>query len=222
MREFSLERAVLEMSSALGRPIGSRASERMRAFLKEVLEWGDRIHLVGRGDIAGNIERQAADSAELLRIFEKNGMRSREEGSSLIHLRVADIGSGAGFPGMVWKILSPGLHVFLFERKKKIAAFLERTARRVGLEGLEVLDFDAAKYSGEALEGMVSKASGRLESMLPLASSLLAEGGVYITVKGKDWESGEALPGNISFSIQPVPLSSKRGVALIFRKKLSG
>jgi 16S rRNA (guanine527-N7)-methyltransferase len=102
--------------------------------------------------------------------------------------RVADIGSGAGFPGMVWKIARPGMEVVLFERKERLAVFLERTSRLLGLQGLEVRAEDAALSPERgAFDVVTSKAAGRLGEILPVAGALLGPGGVYITAKGGGW-----------------------------------
>ena len=133
---------------------------------------------------------------------------------------MADIGSGAGFPGLVWKIVRPRLDLTLFERRLKPQLFLERIVAQLGLKGITVVGEDAASCrEAGAFDLVVSKAAGRLASILPLADRLLAPGGAYITVKGRSWES--ELPRSAQAPLRlesAVELPEKRGAALVFRK----
>ena len=115
--------------------------------------------------------------------------------------RVADIGSGAGFPGLVWKIVRPRLDLTLFDRRLKPQLFLDRVVAQLGLKGIAVIGEDAAncKEAG-TFDLVVSKAAGRLASILPLADRLLAPGGAYLTVKGRSWES--EMPQSVQSSLR--------------------
>lgn len=135
-------------------------------------------------------------------------------------LKVADIGSGAGFPGIVWKIARPDLEVTLFERKERTHAFLERIITTLGMPGLEAVSEDAERYSrARPFDIVTSKAAGRLSGLLPLAERLLISGGVYLTIKGETWqkELSGATPPTMRF-LGANELPERRGVAVGFRK----
>ncbi len=212
-----------KISAARGRPLGAEAAGRMCSFIDMVKEWGEKIHLVGRENIEENIETQAVDSALMLKALEKEiagGEGSEREGRVPDGFRVADIGSGAGFPGMVWKILSPAIDIVLFERKIKQALFLERAARMLKAEGVKVSGSDAADYTGEKFDAVCSKASGNLETMMPLAERMLKTGGLYLTIKGRGWPGERERVGPLEGkSIFEIPLDMKRGVAVVFKKQ---
>ncbi len=163
----------------------------LRAYVGELVTWGERIHLMGREKMAEAIAAQISDSMIMLELA--------GEGPA-----AADIGAGAGFPGLVWKIARPRWDLVLFERKERLAIFLERTTALLGLEGVVVRAEDAALYPEEGVFDVVtSKASGRLGKILPIARRMLRKGGVYITAKGRGWEreledaAGFALCGRI-------------------------
>jgi len=201
---------------ALGRAglmeIEPESREKLDRYIREVDGWSGRIHLVGRGRLGDNLELLVLDSLLLVRAAEASGVVIR---------RVADIGSGAGFPGVVWKIVRPGIEVTLFERRLKPALFLERMAMRLGLEGAEVVGDDAVRYEGEGtFDIVVSKAAGRLAGVLPLADRLLMANGAYITIKGRSWRSEipKAPRGAMHFD-SAAELPEGRGTVVLFRKQ---
>jgi 16S rRNA (guanine527-N7)-methyltransferase len=174
---------------------------KMWKYVEELLKWGERIHLTGKKDLERAIAAQISDSMTMLELA--------REGR-----KVADIGSGAGFPGIVWQIARPELSVALFERKERLASFLVRTAAILGLDRMSVIGEDAACYKGgEKFDIVVSKAAGRLGEILPVAAGMLCSGGVYITAKGGGWE--EELESQEKFSPRErMALKGGRGEAI--------
>ena len=197
--------------------ITSVGKGRLEQYVEEVALWGDRIHLIGRARSRRNIELLLLDSLLLLKAANEAVLR-REGGRPM---RVADIGSGAGFPGLVWKICAPELDMTLFERKMKPQLFLERIISLLGLEGARVIGTDAAAF-GEtgSFDIAVSKAAGRLGIILPLAERLLRPGGAYVTIKGRGWkeEISEGAQGAMRLD-SALELAERRGFALSFRRR---
>ncbi len=165
-------RRVLEELGEEGAPPGN-----LRAYVDELVKWGERIHLTGRERMADAIAAQISDSMVMLELAGEGKV-------------VADIGAGAGFPGIVWKLARPRLEIVLFERKERLASFLERTAAILGLEGVSVRAEDAALYPEvRSFDIVTSKAAGRLGEILPLAGRMLKKDGIYVTAKGEGWET---------------------------------
>jgi 16S rRNA (guanine527-N7)-methyltransferase len=103
--------------------------------------------------------------------------------------RIADVGAGAGFPGLVLAAALPDSRVELIESVARKAAFIERTAGAAGIENTAVLNArseDVAKEGGRARYDVVTaRAVGRLSTLAELASPLLEDGGVLVAWKGK-------------------------------------
>ncbi|MDD4856591.1 MAG: class I SAM-dependent methyltransferase [Candidatus Krumholzibacteria bacterium] len=192
--------------------LNPQSRERLEAYAREVGSWSEKMHLVGRGRLAGNLELLVLDSLLLLRAA---------EGGGLLVGKIADIGSGAGFPGVVWSIARPELDVTFFERRLKPQLFLERVVARLGLDRARVIGDDASRFREPAsFDVAVSKAAGRLAVILPIADLLLRPEGVYITIKGRAWRS--EVPGRRRTAMRlqsAVELGGKRGTAIIFRKR---
>ncbi len=194
--------------------------EMLETFAREVALWSVKIHLVGRGSIEKNVRLLILDSLLLLKTGEGLGIVPRVgEVPARQYIGVADIGAGAGFPGLVWKIARPDLRVTLFERKERAHAFLERIIAALGLVGAEALLEDAGKHERERFSIVTSKAAGRLATLLPLAEMLLADGGSYMTIKGGAWRKELAGASQAGMSLlAAVELPERRGAALCFRK----
>jgi 16S rRNA (guanine527-N7)-methyltransferase len=185
--------------------------QKLEGYAREVSVWGERMHLVGRNRLAGNLELLILDSLLLLRAAGESARAAR---------KVADIGSGAGFPGVVWKIARPELDMTLFERRLKPGLFLERVVTLLGLEGIEIVGEDAANYrEAGAFDLVVSKAAGRFADLLPLVERLLAPNGAYLTIKGRAWKAElPDFPESAMRFESSTNLPEKRGAAIVFRK----
>src|ERR1700680_1973039 len=91
------------------------------AFPALPAEWAGRINLVGRSTLADPWRRHFLDSAQLLPLLRPDARR------------LVDLGSGAGFPGLVLAILGvPGVELIEADRRKAI--FLREAARIAGVE----------------------------------------------------------------------------------------
>jgi 16S rRNA (guanine527-N7)-methyltransferase len=144
------------------------------------------MHLTSRERMADAIAAQISDSMIMLELA--------GEGRS-----IADIGAGAGFPGIVWKLANPGWDVTMFERKERLASFLERTTAVLGMEGVSVRAEEATPQTeGGPFDVVASKAAGRLDEILPIAAGMLRRGGVYVTAKGGGRE--REMEGTTGFS----------------------
>lgn len=106
---------------------------------------------------------------------------------------IADIGSGAGYPGIPLAVYS-GRMTFLIESIKKKASFLERLIESLGLKKqIEVINKRAeeiAKDNNESFAIITMRAVGELPAIIELAAPLLMMGGILLAYKGRP-ESSE-------------------------------
>jgi len=111
-------------------------------------------------------------------------------------LRVADLGSGAGFPGLVLARMHPSWRVTLLERTIKKAAFLERTASSLSLHNVDVIAKDARESGLQRACGLVTaRAVGRLAEVTRIAGPLLAPKGMLLHYKGGGLDATELAEG---------------------------
>jgi 16S rRNA (guanine527-N7)-methyltransferase len=129
------------------------------------------------------VERLVRQSGAFLKFLIDRGAILPGRGQSVI-----DIGSGAGFPGLVWKFMEPSLKVTLVERRQKKATFLQRMTVVLGLTDVRVMEKDTAELSTfEELMGQfvlaTSFAVAPPTSMARLAEPFIKPGGYYATLR---------------------------------------
>ena len=123
---------------------------------------------------------------------------------------IADMGSGAGFPGLVLAILDPSREFWLYEVHKKKAGFLEHISWKLGLTNIQVKNMPIQEETSPIKQG-VSKAFFTLSKRLELTKNVFKEGGCYYHLQSwpyqKEWAN--------------LPLHLKRVWTLISAQKYS-
>jgi 16S rRNA (guanine527-N7)-methyltransferase len=103
--------------------------------------------------------------------------------------QVADVGAGAGFPGIALAVALPEAQIDLIESVTRKCAFMRRAIAEAGIANATVLDTrseDLAAAAGrESYDVVTARAVGRLSTLAELASPLLKPDGVLIAWKGK-------------------------------------
>jgi 16S rRNA (guanine527-N7)-methyltransferase len=146
--------------------------ERLEAFEALIRRWSSSINLVSRGDLARLRDRHIDDSLRLVTLIPEPAPRD-----------AIDLGSGAGFPGLVLAIAT-GTHVHLIEVDQRKAAFLREAIRVTGAP---------ATVHANRLEDVVlppaplvtARALAPLPSLLGSVARFLAPDGVALLPKGK-------------------------------------
>jgi 16S rRNA (guanine527-N7)-methyltransferase len=108
--------------------------------------------------------------------------------------RIADLGAGAGFPGLVLAIALPATQVVLVESVGKKATFLEETIERLGLENAEVVAGRAEGWTAGlgTCDVVVARALASLDILVEYAAPLLREDGILVAWKGRRDQAEEA------------------------------
>ena len=103
--------------------------------------------------------------------------------------RIADVGAGAGFPGLVLAVALPHSQVDLVESVGRKCEFMRRAIEAAGIANASVLNTrseDLAAADGrEAYDAVTARAVGRLSTLAELASPLLEPDGILVAWKGK-------------------------------------
>ena len=111
--------------------------------------------------------------------------------------RIADLGSGAGFPGLVLAAALPDAHVWLVESSSKKCAFVERAIAAMGLANAEAVAARAEEWDAGMgrCDLVTARAVAPLNVLVEYAAPLLAEGGALVAWKGRR-DAGEEADGD--------------------------
>lgn len=145
--------------------------EKLQIYESQLRKWNPAINLVAKSTLDDIWGRHLADSAQLMPLVPTG-----------ISLQV-DLGSGAGFPGLVMAILG-GHPVHLIESDQRKAAFLRETARLTGADAtIHAVRIEAATVPPADL--VTARALAELSLLLPWAYRLMKKDGVCLFPKGK-------------------------------------
>lgn len=125
---------------------------------------------------------------------------------------IADVGAGAGFPGLVLAAELPAARIDLIESIGRKCEFIERAAAAGGIVNARAVNARAEDWAAtdgagrEAYDAVTARAVGRLSTLAELASPLLRPGGVLVAWKGRrdPGEEAELERGAASLGMEPV------------------
>ncbi len=166
----------LELLAAGARDIGiavdSSGAEALLKLVDELEAGNAQFNLTAIRDRLGMLHKHVLDSLTLQPYL---------RGS-----RVADIGTGAGFPGLPLAIVNPQRRFTLVEATGKKARFVEQTARRLGCHNVQVEHARAENYRPfELFDTVVARALSSLADFAAYAGHLCAPDGRLLAMKGK-------------------------------------
>jgi 16S rRNA (guanine527-N7)-methyltransferase len=152
-------------------PVSRETEARLRDFVALLLRWNQTINLVSARDAETVWDRHVLDSLQLAPLIPR-GTHS-----------AADLGSGAGFPGLILAIAT-GIEFALIESDQRKAAFLREAAHRLAAPAI-VHPVRAEKLRLTPVQLITARALAPLPELLALAYPLLAPGGVCLFPKGR-------------------------------------
>lgn len=195
-------------------PVSRETVARLESLVEALLLWQPRTNLVASSTLDQVWTRHVADSLQLIALA---------PGATVF----ADLGSGAGFPGLVIACAlaeRPGAQMHLVESNGKKAAFLREAIRITGapatVHAQRIEDF--AKGFAGRLDAVTARALAPLPQLLELAAPLLKTGVLGLFPKGQDVEA-ELTAASKSWSIRYDLAPSKTDAAarIVIVKSLS-
>ncbi len=97
---------------------------------------------------------------------------------------LADVGSGAGLPGLPLKIMRPELEVFLIESSLKKSSFLRHMLRVLKLEGIECVESRVEDVAGIEVDAALTRALFSVGDFIKKAGHIVKPGGIFVLSKG--------------------------------------
>lgn len=189
-------------------------------YIDILQRWNARMNLTAIRDPEEIVTRHFGESLfaarHLLpnRLAADSFLRSAE---STTGMRVADVGSGAGFPGIPMKLWAPEISLTLIESNHKKATFLREIARALTLTDINIQNCRAEAVPPRSFDVVTMRAVERFDTVLPAAARLATpKGALALLIGTAQLPQARALLPQHSFSppIQ-VPLSSARVLVLL-------
>lgn len=175
--------------AALGIALTGPMLDALDQYAEILVEYNQKVNLTAITDPEGIEDKHFADSLLLANLPETSG-------------KLVDVGTGAGFPGVVAKIFKPELQLTLMEPTGKRVEFLKYVCAQLGLSGVEFAKERAEEAARKVWREQFDVATARGVAALPMLSEyclpLVKVGGVFLAMKGPGAaeelaESGAAL-----------------------------
>lgn len=164
--------ALLEGARTLGIELTDEQAACLVTHLDLLDEWNARMNLTAIRDRPSQITKHLLDSLSV---------RPYLRGP-----RIADVGSGAGFPGIPLAIVEPGRHFALVESTGKKCRFLEHVRDTLRLTNVEIVQSRAESYEPRArFDTVLARAVGPVAGLVKVAGRLVAGGGRLLAMKGR-------------------------------------
>lgn len=163
---------VLEAEPAAASALFGDQIETARSFTNELARRGEELGLIGPLELPRLWTRHILNSALLAPLLEARG-------------RVADVGSGAGLPGLVLAIARPDVHFTLIEPMERRVDWLTSEAARLGLSNVTVVRARAEDVADDiVVDQVTARAVSALSKLIPITVPLVRSGGQLILMKG--------------------------------------
>lgn len=155
----------------IARPLTTSEGDTLSKYLELLIKWQKTHRLVGSVEPAWIIENVFIHSLCFLEALPPEVKQ------------LADLGSGAGLPGIPMAIVKPELRITLIEARQRRVSFLSTAIRELGLRHVDVLG-ERAEHLGPAYHGrfdaVVMRCAGETSGILELASRLVRDAGTVV------------------------------------------
>jgi len=191
MTDIASLRAPLQAAAqTLGLTLSDQQLDQLLAYLDLIQKWNKVYNLTAVRDPQAMLTQHLVDSLSLL-----PALRRHAQGQPL---RMMDVGSGGGLPGVVVAICEPGIDVTCVDAVAKKATFIKQVAAELGLGNLHGEHSRVEALKVPAFDLITSRAFASLLDFTTLTRSHLKPGAIWLAMKGQHpTEELAALPADL-------------------------
>ena len=156
--------------------IGIKPTEKqlkqLEKFYELLIEWNQKINLTRITSKEEVYLKHFYDSLTLNRVVDLKNTNN-----------LCDIGTGAGFPGIVLKIIFPNIKITLIDSLQKRVNYLNIVIKELGLEKIEAIHTRGEDFKGN-FDAVTSRAVANIEKLVNYTMHLVAKDGIFVAMKG--------------------------------------
>lgn len=146
--------------------------EKLNKFYNLLIEWNKKINLTRIEEEEEVYLKHFYDSLTIAKVVDLSEIKT-----------LCDIGTGAGFPGIVLKIFYPNLKITLIDSLQKRVNYLNEIIKDLGFENIEAIHVRGEDYKGQ-YDVVTSRAVANIEKLLGYTMHLVSPTGIFIAMKG--------------------------------------
>lgn len=182
----SKEEFLLTLCKEINITLEKRQACQLLEYYDLLVEWNEKINLTSITEFEDVCLKHFIDSMSIVNLFDSSEeMINHFKGKTLI-----DVGTGAGFPGIVLKILIPGLHITLMDSLDKRIKFLNLVIEKLGLSDIETVHGRVEDFANKPeFREQFDYATARAVAALPVLSEycipFVKLGGSFISYKSE-------------------------------------
>jgi len=186
-------------AAALGLALPGPTLDGLVAYLALLRKWNAAYNLTAVRDA---VQMRTQHLADCLAVIEP----LRRQTGPACALRILDVGSGGGLPGVVLALVEPAWDVSCVDTVGKKAAFIRQAAGELALSNLHALHARVEALPGPPFDVITARAFASLPDFVRLTRPLLAPGGAWMAMKGRRPDDELAtLPADIDvFHVEPL------------------
>lgn len=161
--------------------------EKLNKFYELLIEWNKKINLTRIEDEEEVYLKHFYDSLTIVKVVDLNKINT-----------LCDVGTGAGFPGIVLKIVFPNLKVTLIDSLQKRVNYLNAIIKDLNLSDIEAIHARGEDYKGK-FDLVTSRAVANIEKLVKYTMHLVSPNGIFVAMKGDiDNELTEEIKNKLS------------------------
>ena len=171
-----------EAFAAAGFPLSAVQAQQFEQYYTILLDWNQRMNLTAIEDAEDVVYKHFLDSVLTLQVT-----------GPLAGKQLIDVGTGAGFPGVALKIMTPTLELCLFDSLQKRIHFLEHLCGQLALKDVRTLHGRAEEFGQnaayrETFDLATARAVAKLPVLAELCLPFVRVGGQFVALKGPELE----------------------------------
>jgi len=148
--------------------------EKLEIYLATLKKWNKVYNLTAINEDADIIVKHFLDSLSVNQYIQNSG-------------RILDVGTGAGFPGLILAVFNPEKSFVLVDGVSKKISFLQEMIGKLNLKNVIAVHTKVEQYKvAEQFDIIISRAFADIKKMTKLTSHLIKDGGKFIAMKGPD------------------------------------